>query len=354
MPSIQPSSTFARDDAYELIGEHLYSRHGAPNHRQVEALCARLDGGEDALLFSSGLAAFSALVATVPHGASVVVPEVIYHGALLWLERLADRGQLDLVTFDQSKAGAMESAISESRPHLVWIETPVNPIWDVIDIRAAVEASHESGALLAVDVTAAPLTTRPLELGADIAFHSVTKFYNGHSDLTGGVLIPARTNELWDELKWLRTHTGGVMGAFEAWLLLRGMRTLHLRVERSSQNAMAIARALEGHPGVASVLYPSLESHPGHQIAASQMDRGFGSMMSIRVNGGHDAARKVATGTNLFVPATSLGGVESLIEHRTVLEPPDSPVPDDLLRLSIGIEPVDEMIADLQQALDRI
>jgi cystathionine gamma-synthase len=207
------------------------------------------------------------------------------------------------------------------------------------------------GGILAVDATVTPLTTRPIELGANYTFHSATKFYNGHADLLGGLLVSARDDDRWEEVRWIRTHSGAVMGAFEAWLLLRGMRTLHLRVDRASDSAMAIARHFAAHPSVEVVLYPGLESHPGHEVARSQMDRGFGAMLSILVKGGFDAAHRVATSTRLFIPATSLGGVESLIEHRTVLEPPESVVPDNLLRLSVGIEPVEELIADLEQAL---
>lgn len=350
-PPIHSSTTFARDDSYELISDYLYSRHGAPNHRPVEKLAARLDGGIDARLFASGLAAFSAMVETVPPNAAVVAPEVMYHGGQLWLRRLNQSGRIRLTLFDQSQDGEMEKAIATSEPDLVWIETPVNPTWDVIDIRAAVAATHDVGGQLTVDSTVAPLTTRPIELGADFVFHSATKFYNGHADVLGGLLITAEADQRWDEVTWIRTHTGAIMGAFEAWLLLRGMKTLHLRVERASDNAMAIARHFESHPAVSRVLYPGLESHPGHGVAKSQMDRGFGAMISIRVEGGFEAAHKVATSTKLFIPATSLGGVESLIEHRTVLEPSESVVPEDLLRLSIGIEPVDELIADLEQAL---
>lgn len=350
-PPIHPSTTFARDDNYELISDFLYSRHGAPNHRPVETLAARLDGGADARLFASGLAAFTSLVETVPPGAGVVAPEVMYHGGQLWLRRLNDLGRIRLSLFDQSRSGEMETTIADNQPDLVWIETPVNPTWDVIDIRAAVAATHDVGGQVCVDSTVAPLTSRPIELGADYVFHSATKSYNGHADVLGGLLITAGDDERWDQVSWIRTHTGAVMGAFEAWLLLRGMKTLHLRVDRASESAMAIASHFEDHPAVSRVLYPGLESHPGHVVAKSQMTRGFSAMLSIRVKGGFDAAQKVATSTNLFIPATSLGGVESLIEHRTVLEPPESVVPDDLLRLSIGIEPVEELIADLEQAL---
>lgn len=351
VPPIHPSTTFARDGNYELAGDYLYSRHGAPNHAPVERLAARLDNGTGALVFSSGLAAFAALIETVPSGATVVAPQVMYHGAQLWLRRLHQTGRIELALFDQTRPGTMEETVERMQPDLVWIETPVNPTWDVIDIRAAASATHSAGGSLAVDVTVAPLTTRPIELGADYAFHSATKFYNGHADLLGGILVTAEENDRWDQVQWIRTHTGGVMGAFEAWLLLRGMKTLYLRVDRATESAMAFARHFEGHPSVEAVLYPGLPSHPGHQVAKSQMDRGYGAMLSILVKGGFDAAHRVATSTELFIPATSLGGVESLIEHRAVLEPPESVVPDNLLRLSIGIEPVAELIADLEQAL---
>lgn len=352
VPPLQPSSTYARDSDYQLIGEHLYNRFSTPTHGPLESLVARLDGGSDALSFASGLAAFAALVETVPEGGRIVAPRVMYHGAQQWLRRLDDRGRIDLVIFDQAEPGAIEAAIDD-RADLVWIETPVNPTWDVIDIAGTAELSHAAGALLAVDVTVSPLTTRPIELGADYTFHSATKYYNGHSDIGGGLLITARSDDRWEAVRWVRTHGGSILGAFEAWLLLRGMRTLYLRVDRASESALAIARHFEPHPRVLSVLYPGLESHRGHQVARRQMDRGYGAMLSLLVDGGSAAAHRVATSTELFIPATSLGGVESLIEHRAVLEPPSSAVPDNLLRLSIGVEPVEELIADLDQALGR-
>jgi cystathionine gamma-synthase len=351
VPPIQPATTYARDTNYELTGGYMYSRHGAPNQTAVEEAAARLDSGAEARVFASGLAAFTALVETVPNGGSVVAPEVMYHGGQLWLRRLDERNRIALTLFDQCRPGDMEESIDRARPDMVWIETPVNPTWDVIDIPAAARAAHAVGGLLAVDSTVAPLTTRPIDLGADYTFHSATKFYNGHADLLGGILVAATKDDRWAEIDWIRTHTGAVMGAFEAWLLQRGMKTLYLRVDRASQSAMTVAGHFEGHAAVDKVLYPGLESHPGHEVAKAQMDRGFGAMLSILVKGGFEAAHRVATSTKLFIPATSLGGVESLIEHRAVLEPPESVVPDNLLRLSIGIEPVEELIADLEQAL---
>lgn len=352
VPPIHTSTTYARDADYRLIGDYLYGRHGLPSYRPVEDLAARLDGGADALLFASGLAGFSAVVETVAPGGRIVAPRVMYYGAQQWLRRLDSLGRIDLTLFDQQMPHALEEAVTGRDTELVWIETPVNPTWDVIDIAGAARAAHGAGGRLAVDSTAAPLTTRPIDLGADLTFHSATKFYNGHSDVGGGIVIAANSDGQWEQILDVRKHQGGVMGAFEAWLLLRGMRTLYLRVDRASESAMTLARHFEDDPRVVAVLYPGLESHPGHHIARAQMTRGFGAMLSIRVAGGHDAARAVASSTEVFVPATSLGGVESLIEHRAAVEPPESVVPDDLLRLSIGIEPVEDLIADLEMALD--
>lgn len=351
VPPIHLSTTYARDADYELIGDYVYGRYGLPTFDPVERLAARLDGGADAKIFGSGMAAFTSLCETVPSGSHLVAPQVMYHGAQLWLRRMRDVRGFELTLFDQRDPEALAAALRPGHTDLVWIETPVNPTWDVIDIRAAADAAHEAGALLAVDATVTPVTTRPIELGADLVFHAATKYYNGHTDVSGGILVTAATDQRWADVVAVRDSHGGIMGPFEAWLLLRGMRTLHLRVERASENALAIARHFEGHAKVATVLYPGLESHPGHDIAKAQMDRGFGGMLSIRVAGGAPAARHVATATRVWVPATSLGGVESLIEHRHAVEPPESVVPDDLLRLSVGIEPVGELIADLEQAL---
>jgi cystathionine gamma-synthase len=225
-------------------------------------------------------------------------------------------------------------------------------MWDVIDVAAAARAAHGAGAILAVDATAAPpCTMRALALSADVAFHSGTKYLGGHSDLTAGVLSLAVPGALADEVRQVRTLMGSVIAPFEAWLLVRGMRTLFLRYERASATALAIARRFEAHPAVERVRYPGLPSHPRHAVAAAQMTGGFGGMLSVELRGGFAAARAVACATRVFAPATSLGGVESLIEHRRAIEGPDSLVPENLLRLSIGIEAPDDLIADLEAAL---
>jgi cystathionine gamma-synthase len=352
VPPVEPSATFARDAAYELIGGYSYSRSGSPSSERLEAVAAELDEGAEARAFASGMAAIVAVFETLASGQHVVAPRIMYHGVQDWLRRLSERRGIGLSLFDAADPAALAAAVRPGETAIVWIETPVNPTWDVIDIAAAAEAAHRAGAILAVDATAAtPVLTRPLALGADLVFHSATKYLNGHSDLTAGILVTRDEDARWDEIKLLRRLMGGVLGAFEAWLLLRGLRTLYLRVERASASALEIARHFEGHPKLAAVLYPGLAGHPGHAVARRQMTGGFGGMLSLLFAGDAVAARAVAARTRLFVPATSLGGVESLIEHRATIEGPHSQVPPNLLRLSIGIEEPADLIADLEQAL---
>lgn len=352
VPPLHSASTFARDADYALIGPHIYSRDSAPTLAHAEDIVATLEGGAGARGFGSGLAAFAALTETLPPGAHVVAPQVMYYAAQAWLRRLAERGRLSLDLYDQTDPQTLKALVRPGQTELVWVETPANPTWDVMDIAFAAEAAHSAGAILGVDSTCAPPpTTRAISLGADIVLHSATKYLNGHSDLTAGVLVTAKDDARWVDIHAVRNLTGGVLGGFEAWLLIRGMRTLYVRFARQSETALAIARHFEGHPRVAGVLYPGLASHPGHTIAAKQMTGGFGGMLSILVDGDIDTARAVATRTRVFVPATSLGGVESLIEHRRSVESPESTVADTLLRLSVGLESANDLIADLEQAL---
>jgi cystathionine gamma-synthase len=276
----------------------------------------------------------------------------MYWNLRRWLQARDAEGRLRVRFIDMSDVAAVASAIDALRPALVWIETPANPLWTVTDIAAVSRLAHAAGALVAVDSTiATPLATRPLTHGADLVVHSATKYLNGHSDLVAGVVVAARCDELFARIRANRHDRGAVIGPFEAWLLLRGLRTLELRFARVCTSAMAIARHFAADPRVAAVLYPGLPDHPGHGLAARQMGGRFGGMLSIRVRGGRVAAAAVAASTRIWVQATSLGGVESLIEHRAPIEGPDSPVPDDLLRLSVGIEAADDLIADLDSAL---
>jgi cystathionine gamma-synthase len=300
------------------------------------------------------MAAVCAFFETVNSGEHVVAPRIMYHGSQDWLRRISEKRGIGLTLFDAADSDDLERALQPGKTAVVWIETPVNPTWDVIDIALAAQIAHAAGAILAVDATvASPVTTRALEHGADIVFHSATKYLNGHSDVVAGVLVTAREDERWEEIKLVRTLTGGILGPFEAWLLLRGMRTLFVRFDQASQTALQLARHFENHPRLQRVLYPGLSSHPGHDIAKRQMTRGFGGMLSLLVDGSDDDARHIAGNTRLFVRATSLGGVESLIEHRASVEGAHSAVPENLLRLSIGIENCQDLIQDLEQSLEQ-
>lgn len=351
VPGIEPASTFARDGDYLPIGNAVYARDGGPTVDHAEAILADLDGAASSMLFTSGMSAIVALFETLKTGDHVTCPVVGYHGTIGWLHRLVERRGIRATFYDATEPGALAAAITPETT-LVWIETPTNPNWDVTDIAAAAELAHAAGARLVVDCTVTPpCTTQALALGADIAFHSATKYMNGHSDITGGVLSFAREDALSDEIRFVRTLQGTVMAAFEAWLLIRGLRTLYLRFERASASALNLAEHFEGHGALDGVLYPGLSSHPGHEIAARQMTGGFGGMLSLMAKS-REAAHHVATHTQVFLPATSLGGVESLIEHRIAVEGPHSVVSPALLRLSIGIEAVEDLIADLEQALE--
>jgi len=353
-PAIHPSSTFVRDEQYELINEkHSYGRDENPSHVVAENMLTDLEGAAGAVLFSSGMAAAMSVVQSLRPGDRMVAPKVMYWGLRHWLLEFCDTWGLGLDLFDSSDPDALAAAVKAKKTRLVWIETPCNPSWDVIDIAAAADLAHDAGAWLAVDSTVAtPVLTRPIELGADVVMHSATKYLNGHCDIVAGAIATARKDELWQRICDNRLHSGAVLGSLEAWLLQRGMRTLFLRVRKACESALAIAQHFDGHPNVEAVIYPGLQSHPGHEVAKRQMDGGFGGMMCLQIKGGPERALDVVKRCKVLVRATSLGGVESLIEHRYTIEGEDSPVPKDWLRLSIGIESVDDLIADLEQALD--
>lgn len=355
VPPLHMATTFARDENYTPLLKENYQRNGSPNLWQAEAAVAALEKGLECLLFPSGMQAIATLFETIPVGAHVVALDTMYYGTRDWLRHLEAKGRISLTLFSATDPQALANALCPGKTDLVWIETPLNPTWDVVDIAAAAKLAHDAGAILAVDATAtAAVTTQPLTLGADIVFHSVTKYLNGHSDVLGGALIIADVNDRWKMIRMLRTKVGAALAPFECWLLLRGMRTLFVRYREASANAKAIARHFANHEKLEGVLYPGLSTHPGFEIAKKQMLDGYGGMMSLLLKTDFAGAQKFCTKLNVITPATSLGGCESLAEHRKTVEGPTSPVPDNLVRLSIGIENVNDLIADIEQALATI
>lgn len=351
-PPIHLATTFARDGAYALRGSYTYIREANPTQLLAEEALARLEGGSRALVFGSGMAAGVAVLQSLPPGSHVVLPEDVYYGVRVALrDHLAKQGILCTHVAMEDPSALRAALRPETR--VVWIETPSNPQMKVTDLGAAIGIAREAGAWSLVDNTfATPALQRPLDLGADVVLHASTKYLGGHSDVQGGVVVFREAGELAAKVEAVRHDLGAVASPFNTWLVMRGLRTLGIRVERHCANAMAIARALEGHPAVGAVHYPGLESHPGHAAAKRQM-RAFGGMLSFRVRRGREEAVRVARSTRLFVPATSLGGVESLIEHRHTAEGPGSIAPEDLLRLSVGIEDPSDLIDDLLAALGK-
>jgi cystathionine gamma-synthase len=353
VPPIHLATTYARDANYELRGPG-YARDENPTPVHAERVIAALEGGAGALVFASGMAAATAAIrALCKPGDHVIGPALGYYALRAWLEKFCARWGVALDLVDTTDLVALSAALRPGVTRLVWIETPANPTWEVTDLGAACSLAHAAGALVAVDSTAAtPVHTRPIEHGADLVMHSATKFLGGHSDVLAGALVTARLGDDWAQIAQLRHDEGACIGPFEAYLLLRGMRTLFARVERSSRTAFWLAERLLELPRV-TVRYPGLSSHPQHAVAARQMQRGYGSMLSIQIDGGAPAALEVVRRLRLWVPATSLGGVESLIEHRFTVEGPTTPTPPDLLRLSVGLEHEDDLFDDLAQAIGR-
>ena len=355
VPPIHPAVQYERTDEGTPTAGRVYTRDQNPTYEQAEALLASLEGGRAAMLFSSGMAAATTVFETLSIGDHVVAPQQMYWMLRRWLQDKAEQKRITLDLVPNGDVAALRAALRRDATKIVWAETPANPGGAVTDLAAAAAAAHDAGARLVVDNTLpTPVLCRPLEHGADLIMHSATKQLNGHSDVLAGALVTAREDDLWARCRRERAFRGAVLGPFESWLLLRGMRTICLRVAASARNALRIAEALDGHPAVSTVLYPGLPGHPGHDIAARQMDGGFGAVVSLRLKGGSAAARQVVGALRLFHDATSLGGVESLAEPRGLVEGPGSPVPDDLVRLSVGIEAAGDLIADLRQALDAV
>jgi cystathionine gamma-synthase len=356
VPPIYQVSTYKQDGVGGLRGGYEYSRSANPTRTALEECLAAIEGGRHGLAFASGLAAEDCVLRAVCNpGDHVVIPNDAYGGTFRLFAKVYERWGVDWTAADLSSIEAVRAAVQPGKTRVIWVETPSNPLLGICDIAAIAQVAHDAGALLVVDNTfATPYLQQPIALGADVVVHSTTKYIGGHSDVVGGALIAA-DDDLGARLAFHQNSMGAVAGPFDAWLTLRGIKTLGVRMDRHCSNAAAIAALLEAHPKVSAVHYPGLPTHPGHEVAAKQM-RGFGGMVSFRHADGEAAAVEVCNRARLFTLGESLGGVESLIEHpgrMTHASAAGSPleVPGDLVRLSVGIEDLDDLIADLHQAL---
>lgn len=351
---IYPATTYQRDTDNQYRSGNVYSRDDNPTYKPVESLLCELEQGADALLFGSGMAAAVSVFQALQPGDHVIAPRVMYWSLRNWLLDFATHWGLQISLVDCTDTEAVSAAIQPGRTKLIWLETPANPLWTLSDIAAISALCDEHAITLAVDSTCAtPVLSQPLTLGADIVMHSATKYLNGHSDVIAGALVCAKRTPVWERIRGIRRANGAVLSPYDASQLLRGMRTLFIRVQQACRNAQHLTQALSKHPLVSRVYYPGLLQGEALQLASRQMPGGFGGMFSIEVSGGEQAAIKTAAHTQLWKRATSLGGVESLIEHRASVEGEGSPVPRNLLRLSTGIEDADELLADIEQAIGK-
>lgn len=352
IPPTHLSTTYVRDADNQYRSGLVYGRPNNPTVHHTERVLRQLEQGNEALLFGSGMAASTAVFQALKPGDHVIAPKVMYWSLRNWLAGIASEWGLEVSFVDMTDNQLVVAIMHAKKTKIVWVETPANPMWSLSDIQKLSEIAHSGGAKLVVDSTVAtPILTRPLTLGADIVMHSATKYLNGHTDVLGGALITANQDDHWKRVVAVRSQYGGILSPRDAALLLRGMRTLHIRVQQSCKSAQKLAEHFSGHPKIAEVLYPGLTSHPQHELAKQQMQGGCSGMLSIRHKEGEQAAVDAAAKVQLWKRATSLGSVESLIEHRASIEGENTPVPFDLLRLSVGIESVDDLVADLEQAL---
>ena len=350
--AIQPitlSTTFERGDDGGYPGGFVYSRADNPNRKSLENVIAKLEGANEAAAFSSGNAAGGAVFQALGPGVHIIAPDDMYHGLRNQLVQVFS-GIIDVDFVDLSNLTAIKNAI-KPKTKLIWIETPSNPLLKVCDIAAITDLAKHQGILVVCDNTfSTPMLQRPLELGCDLVMHSTTKYLGGHSDVMGGALATKENNDFWKKIKSVQVLSGAVPSPFDCYMTVRGIKTLPYRMKAHTENAIILANFLDSHELIEKVYYPGLINHPGHEIAKKQM-KAFGAMLSFLVKGGSEEARKVVNSVKLFLQATSLGGVESLIEHRASVEGPDTKTPQNLIRVSVGLENSDDLIEDLNQAL---
>lgn len=352
-PPLYLSTTFERDIDGELSRGFMYTRVDNPNRKQLEECVSQLEGGERASAFSSGSAATMSVFQALKPGDHVIAPDDAYHGTSHMLKSILKDWGLDFSFVDMTQIAKVKAAI-KSNTQLIFTETPSNPLLKVTDLRQVSDLAHEHGALSVCDNTwATPILQRPFEQGVDVVIHSSTKYMGGHSDVLGGVVIFKEQNDFYDKVKNIQASAGAVPSPFDSWLILRGIQTMPYRIRSHSDNALKMATFLNEHGAVSKVNYPGLKEHPGHLIAQNQMSQ-FGGMLSFEIIGDKEKALNVVAGTRLFKRATSLGGVESLIEHRASVEGPDTKTPQNLIRVSVGLEHIDDLIQDIDKALDQI
>lgn len=345
------STTFKHGPAGERVAGYEYQREANPTQDRLETMLAALEGGAHALVYGSGMAAMHGLLECLPNGAHVLIPDDCYTGLRSLAREFLNLRGIDCQAVDMSDLGAVQSALTKDT-RLIWAETPSNPLLAIADVAALADIAHSHGAMLACDNTfATPVLQQPLKLGADVVMHSTTKYFGGHSDVMGGALVFAKADALFEAAAHRRHITGNIAAPFNSWLILRGARSLPARMAWHCNNAMRIAEFLSTQHGIEAVHYPGLASHPGHEIAKKQM-RDFGGMLSVQFTGGRDAALRFASRVKIFTNATSLGGVESLIEHRASTEGNKPVSPQNLIRISIGLEHSDDLIEDIRQALE--
>jgi cystathionine gamma-synthase len=349
--AIVTSTTFKREHD-EYPGVHIYSRASNPNRTSLENVLAQLEGGADAAAFSSGNAAGMAVFQSLKPGSHIIAPDDMYHG----LRNLLKNVFVGILEFDFVDVNDEQTLLNTIKPNtvLIWLETPSNPLLKITDIKKVVAIAKQNNLLVAVDNTfATPICQQPLSLGADVVMHSTTKYFGGHSDLMGGALITADKSDWWDKIRQVQEMGGAIPSPHDCYMLVRSIKTLPYRMKGHVQNAQALAEFLEKHPKIERVMYPGLASHPQHDIAKQQM-LSFGGMLSFCVKGGANEAAKVVNAVKIFTQATSLGGVESLIEHRAMVEGPDTKTPKNLLRVSVGLENTEDLIEDISLAINTI